>query len=256
MSLRITTILLIAAAFIAFTSTATAAPIYLTFDNGEGLSATATLEQTGDRELKVTLQNTSTALPAELDGDTSNQFLTSISFDLGDDVDIISGSAVLGTGAQTVNFDQIATQLFEGADVSGEWGYSNKGDKINLARNVITAMQSQSTKFGGANLDSTSNLNGPQGGLVSTPPVMDLGGLGGIQGPVVFTVNTNRDFDLGSVNLSTARVEYGSDAAFVGGPSTSNTPVPEPATLALLGIGGFALAGAWRHQRRQRLMIG
>jgi len=193
--------------------------------------------------------NTSTGWPAGLEQDTSNQFLTSVSFELGGGVEIIGGTATLGQGAYTINFDKIDTQLGEGDDVSGEWGYGNTTQNTGLARNFVTTNQAHATRFvTSQNLDGPGNLSGPQGGLLTDPPLMDVGGLGGIAGSVVFNLTLSDDWDIAGFSSSGATIEFGSDAKFVSTPTFKRAP--EPATLALLvmGSGAFTL-GSCRKRR-------
>jgi hypothetical protein len=98
------------------------------WSSGDGLAATAQVSQIGNRTIQITLENVSMAMPEWMPADTSNQLLTSVSFDLPEGVMIIGGSAMLGIGAATVNFDNIDVQLSAGDDVSGEWGFGNDGD--------------------------------------------------------------------------------------------------------------------------------
>jgi len=220
--------------------------IDLTWDDGSGLAVRATFEQLDARVMRVTVWNISTSMPVDLDGDTSNQLLTSISFDLGDGIGITNGTAILGAGAATVNFDNVPAQLGPGDDVSAEWGYGNSTQNAPLAYNFITTNQAHSTRFTSGNLDGPTNLSGPQGGLLASPPLMDIGGLGGITGPVVFTLDLNDDWNIATFSPASAVVEFGSDAAFLSNPVVS---VPEPGAVALFAIGGLCL-GAARIRRR------
>lgn len=216
------------------------------WDSGDGLSAAAEVSQIDIQTIQIVILNTSTALPSWMPVDSSNQILTSISFNLPAGITIVGGSAVLGQGAMTVNFDNVASQLSAGANVSGEWGFGNQGDKNNLARNFISTLQAHTTPFGGPNLDGPAVLGGPQGGLIANPMITPLGGLGAIQGPVIFNIQLSGGVALS--DIAVGGIEFGSDAAFVGG--GQGEPVPEPATLAMLSIGGMAFVGAKVARRR------
>jgi hypothetical protein len=113
---------------------------------------------------------------------------------------------------------------------------------------TATTNQSHATRFAGINLDGPRNLSGPQGGLLATPELMPIGGLGGIQGPVIFRIMLSNDMSL--ADLGQGNIEFGSDAAFA--PPTE-VAVPEPATMCLLAFGGLAFAGGnWVRRRGGR----
>ena len=87
----------------------TAADLMLVWDGGNGLSAQANLRLVDAQTLEVMLTNTSTGIPPGLASSAANQLLTSVSFNLGQGVNIIGGSAILGSDGQTVNFDPSST---------------------------------------------------------------------------------------------------------------------------------------------------
>ncbi len=227
------------------------ADMILDWDSGDGLSASPEFTVLTPRQLQVTVINTSTAIPPGIARKARSQFLTSISFDLPEEVQIVGGSALLGPGASTVNFDRVEEQLLAGADVSAEWGFSNDGEGMDLDRLVITTLKGRSTRafLTGPNLDGPGKLNGPQGGLLSDPLLRDIGNLGGIQGPVIFTLELDRDIDISSPWLTGGTLEFGNNAAFLSGPGVAG-PAPEPMTSGLLVVGGLFLAAGSPTGRR------
>ncbi|MCE5278982.1 MAG: PEP-CTERM sorting domain-containing protein [Planctomycetaceae bacterium] len=207
-----------------------------------GLSAQATFfwDDAAPDSLKISLRNTSTSVPGWFD--SADQILTSLSFDLGG-LAITGGTATIAAGSQSVSFDCIPVQLTGGADVSGEWGFGNSGSGSSpLLTNVISAMRAHtSTRFGPVNMDGPTNLDGPQGGIVTSPALVSLDGLGAVADCINFDLTLSSDLlGLGFLNNGHSLVaEFGSDAAFV--------TVPEPATMSLLAV--CSLAAVIRRRR-------
>ena len=188
----------------------------LAFSDPSGLAAEAHITlQAGGTQLEIKLRNRTLTVPAGFD--ESDQILTGLSFDLGDpgenanDPKIVSGTCKTGPSSASVNFD--ITNVGANADVGGEWGFGN-GGTTNFYPNLISGNMSGTTAFGGANLDGPTVLDGPQGGLISVVH-LTLNGLGAIQDEIVAVVDLDKAIaDLDFLDNG-ARVEYGSDAAFI-----------------------------------------
>lgn len=201
-----------------------ALPIY--FSGPDGLSATAEFTLFGPTELQIILTNTSTGVP---DGfSNSDQLLTGISFNLGGP-EITGGSVVIGPDVidMSLNFDNVLSQLVSGDDVSSEWGYGNSGGTGMLVNMVSTNAAKMTAFSAGPNLDGPDGLDGPQGGIIANPGIVDLGGLGAIQDSVVITLNLSSGLIDMSFLENGVIVEYGSDAAFL----------PEPTMLVIMAAG-------------------
>lgn len=205
-----------------------------------GLSAEAEFTLENSTTLKVRLRNTSTGVPSGFT--SSDQLLTSVAWDFGApgsnalDVTIIGGTVLIGPTSQALNFS--AGAFGANANVSGEWGYGNSAQS-GLLTNFLTALQAGSTAFSATNLDGPSNLDGPQGGLVSSSMPVSLGGLGAIRNEIVATLTLSGPIsNLSFLNTNQVRFEFGSDAAFI--------TVPAPSALAMLAP--VALLG--RRRRR------
>ncbi len=204
----------------------------LYFSHANGLAAEAEFTLLDATTLQIRLCNTSTGVPFGFD--SSDQILTGISWDFGlpgmdpSDVTIIGGTVVIGASSQSLNFDTGA--YGPGFDVSGEFGYGNVGS-TGMLPNMLTGNQSHATPFGGDNLDGPVNLSGPQGGLVSNPPLVQLGGLGAIQDEIIATLYLSGPIsDLSFLYANDVFIEFGSDAAFI----------PAPGSALLLGVTALA----------------
>jgi hypothetical protein len=203
-----------------------------------GLSAELEFTLVNPTTLEVRAKNTSTGVP--LGFSNSDQLLTGVSWDFGvlgedpADPKITGGSVKTGPSSSSVNFDVL--NVGPNADISGEFGYSNTDGSGGLT-NVLTSNKAQATPFGGANLDGPANIDGPQGGLIASTPLVALGGLGAINDEYIATLTLDKPLaDLSFLALNPVRVEFGSDAAFI----------PEPASLGLLTLGGMILLGRRR----------
>lgn len=211
----------------------------VTATDPSGLKAEAEFTLTGPTTLTIRLRNISTGVPMGFSN--SDQILTGVSWDFGlagsnpGEPTITAGSVLIGASSASVNF---STGSFgAGADISREWGYGNSPSGMSF-QNFLSALQAGSTQLPGVNRDGPDALNGPQGGLVASPAIVDLGGLGAVQDEIIATLTlstaiSNLDF----LNSNLVRFEFGSDAAFL--------TTPTPGASALLLIGG-AIAGRRR----------
>jgi len=210
--------------------------------NGLSVKAIFTLDTNNPTQLTIELFNTSTGVPVGFGN--ADQLLTGISFDFGDpgypgDPEITGGTVVIGPGGKSINFSEVITQLGPGDDVSGEWGYGNTNGSGMLA-NFVSANSAQTTRFPGANLDGTDNIDGPQAGIAVDPPLVSIGGVGAVADSVIITLNLNSALsDLDFLQDNGARAEFGSDAAFI---------TPEPATISFLVLGSLAML-RWKRRK-------
>jgi hypothetical protein len=188
--------------------------------NGAGHSANATFTIVNPTTLEIRLQNTSTGGLTGAGG-----ILTGVSWDFGlagighpGEVTITGGTIVIGASSFSVNFD--TGSYGAGADVSGEWGYSNI-DGTGMLWNFISANRANVSPIGGgANLDGPTSIDGPQGGLASAWSAAFLGGLGAIQDEVVATLTLSTGIsDLDFLDANGVRFEWGSDALFLDVPA-------------------------------------
>ncbi|MFG0252700.1 MAG: XDD4 family exosortase-dependent surface protein [Phycisphaerales bacterium JB038] len=200
--------------------------------HGSGLAVEAEFTLLDPTTLEIRLCNISTAVPGDFDN--SDQILTGISWDFGlpgmdpGDVTIVGGSVLIGGSSHAMNFDTGA--YGPGDDVSGEYGYSNIGT-TGMLPNMLTGNESHATPFGGLNLDGSDGLNGPQGGMVADPLLVDLGGLGAIHNEIIATLYLSAPLSSLDFLYDTGVIaEFGSDAKFI----------PAPGSALLLGLSALA----------------
>lgn len=219
------------------------ANILIHFSDPSGLAAEAEFTILNPTTLQIRLRNTSTGVP--LGFDSADQLLTGLSWDFGHpgfngDIMITGGTVLTGPTSSSLNFD--ITNVGPNADVGGEWGYGNM-DGTGALTNFISGNEAQSTVFGGPNRDGPVGIDGPQAGLVASPVLVPLGGLGAIQDEIVATLTLSGELTkaalLHDLQSNGVRVEFGSDAAFI--------EVPAPAAAGMLGIAGLI---ATRRRRR------
>jgi hypothetical protein len=232
---------------------------------GSGLSAQATFTITetagSTNTLTILLSNTD----AQGDNFTSSQILTGLFFNLGTAAFVKPAElgATLPSGSSVDQFENCTVSCQGATNVGGEWGYAFAGSGFNPA--VVGANQGvgsagylggPSTLFGGTNYEGppSGSLNGAEFGIV--PDGWTGTGNGGVQndalieGPVKFVLIIPDG--LTEAMISNVYFTYGTsfgEMTLTG--TTGNVSIPEPGTLALMGIGLAYLAARGRRRHRQ-----
>jgi len=227
--------LLLLGMVVAGPSRAGAAPITFTASSGD-LAASAVFDISGTN-LLVTLTNTS-----PFDVLVPTDVLTAVFFDITDDPALTSVSATLASGS-TVWFGSNG-----GGNVGGEWAYAHG---LSGAPNGATQGISSTglglfggPTFPGADLQRPLAVDGLQYGITSagddptTGNTAVTGTYALIHNSVVFVLGgLPGGFSLD--DISNVTFQYG----------TSPSEVPEPSTVALLGLGLLMVAGRTARKR-------
>jgi hypothetical protein len=209
--------------------------LLLTGESGD-LSASVKFEVSGS-DLIVTLTNTST-----VDVMNPSMVLTAVFFTIEDISPLTAVSAVLGPGSNV-----LFGTTDPGGVVGGEWAYA--GGLSGAPGGATQGISSSGLGlFGSGNFEG-SDLQGPPSGAVDglqygitsagdnpatgNTPVTGTNAL--IKNAVVFTLSgLPADFEYSKI--SNVSFQYGTSL------SEPNVPVPEPATMVLLGSGLIGLA--------------
>jgi len=229
-----------------------------------GQTATAVFDFTESGQLKIILTETTPIGNSTLVGDVA--ILTSVGFRLPGSAVIASGGTVtisLGSASEGFSIDCSSAsgvqQCGAGANVSAEWGATIGGEGeivtgSGLFYDFVSTLQSAVTRFSGTNRDGSTQLGGPQGGLLLDSAAR--GGQGVINSSVTILLNLDADPStsgnqgltggqqsdfLNSVS-SQSLVKWGTSTSLGNDWRLNGNQVPEPGTLLLLGSGLISAA--------------
>jgi hypothetical protein len=243
--MRVAGAVMTVSALLAFCPSATAIPITVDMvlaDNPSITTADASVDMVIDpsnsRQLIITLRNLLSGGPRGAGG-----LLTGIAFDLPDDMNIQSGSVVVGTGSQILGGS--LNSAGGGTDVSGEWGFLNGisghfNDAALTTDTQVSAMGADvSNKFSTTRIDPPTVLDGPDFGLLGVGE--NRGRQTAIEDSVIITLLMDHTLNggfLNGINGGIVAVTYG---------SPTGATVPDASTTAmLLGVALLGLEGLRR----------
>jgi len=208
--------------------------------------------------LDILLTNTSTDQLTSI-----GQSLSVLTWDITNaDISLSAVSAVMYTGSQLVGYD--ATSFPGITDLSSEWGFKEDIAAGNLGSYGVSAVgdilfgadtfgrwdrfDNSTNLFGPDN----GNLNGASGAIVGNNVDFTSGGFKN-KGPFVqnqmlfaFNIVSTEGATLAYSEITNVNSLFGTDGAAL---------VPEPTTIALLGIGLAGLAGVEVRRRRKKKAV-
>jgi hypothetical protein len=241
--------------FAASTASFDAAAVPIVFSGSSGnLSANVSFDiVNAGTQLQVVLTNTSTA-----DVLTPTDALTAVFFNIAGDPALTRDSAISG-GPTYLGATDISGA---GTVVGGEWAYLNGLNQygVNSAiSSVGLGVFGPSDLFPGANLAGppSGSPDGLQYGLASAGDIQTTGN-GGVSGneltknSVTFLLS-----GIGSLSLSDisgVTFQYGtnlSETSFPGDGGPPSQEIPEPGTLALLGLGLLGFGASRRYKKKK-----
>ena len=225
---------------------------------GIEVSASAYVDIIGN-QMSITLRNTS---PSNAGQDVPGSTLSGFFWKFKDGVNptLTPVSATLASGSSIVGLCDVLTCV-GATNLGGEFGFAHQASGFPRGTNWGIASSGYLTSgvpgnlgnFNGVNLDDPASLDGINFGIVSDAagfnPNGGLDAVPVVQGAVTFVLNISGMSGLKTSDIETGNFQYGTSFSELNVLDAPPTQVPEPSSVALLGLGLLGLGVA--HSRRK-----